>query len=102
MTVIIVAEKVTDTHAMVETHISDTRSSQICDWLSPMQPSKRHHSIRDSRLRNSGTWVLEHNEFSEWTSDSPESRFLCCYGDPGAGKTFIAYVSTRVCDSKRG
>lgn len=96
MTVVKVAETVAHTYAMVEAQILDTRSSEIYDWLSPMEPYKRHHSIRDSRLHNSGTWVLQHNEFSKWVSDSPESKYLGCYGNPGAGKTFIAYVSARV------
>jgi hypothetical protein len=78
---------------MVEDQISDARSDRIDTWLSPLQPFKRHHSICDSRLRNTGTWILEHDEFLKWLSDSPGSPCLCCYGDPGAGKTFIAYVS---------
>jgi hypothetical protein len=95
MTIDKVEEKVNDIHAMVEAQILDAQSSKIHVWLSPMEPSKRHRSIRDSRLRNSGTWILQRNEFIKWVSDSPESPCLCCYGDPGAGKTFIAYVSRR-------
>ena len=88
-----VETNVKDIHAMVKSHISDTRSMEIEEWLSPLEPSKRHHSIRDSHLPNTGIWILEHHEFLKWLSDSPKCPYLCCYGDPGAGKTFITYVN---------
>src|SRR5436190_8763431 len=94
LSIIKVERNVNDIHAMVKCQISNNRSGEIAEWLSPLEPSKRHHSIRDSRLRNTGIWVLEHDEFLNWSSsDSPESLSLFCCGDPGSGKTFIAYVN---------
>ncbi|OCK74412.1 purine and uridine phosphorylase, partial [Lepidopterella palustris CBS 459.81] len=65
-------------------------NQELLDWLSPLELSKRHYEIRSSRLPKSGMWILQHDSFLKWSSDSPASRALCCYGDPGAGKTFIA------------
>jgi hypothetical protein len=90
LTFIKVEKKVSDIHTMLKGQISDSRSKEMEEWLSTLDPSQRHHSIRKIRVPHTGQWVLEHKEFKKWLSDSPKSPYLCCYGDPGAGKTFIA------------
>ncbi|KKZ63280.1 hypothetical protein EMCG_00263 [[Emmonsia] crescens] len=61
----------------------------ILDWLSPLEPSKTHQDVRSMRLEGTCEWVLETAEFLDWLSDTPSNRALYCYGDPGAGKTFL-------------
>ena len=67
--------------------------SQILTWLSLLEPGLRHGAIRESRVKNVGEWVLETEEFRSWYAGSGRSEsdkaVLFCYGDPGAGKTFI-------------
>jgi hypothetical protein len=67
-------------------------NQELLNWLSPLEPSKRQYEIRSKRLPDSGRWIFQHNDFSNWLSDSPTSPTLCCYGDPGVGKTYIAYI----------
>jgi len=66
---------------------------QILAWLSPLEPRLRHKDIQESRVRNVGKWVLRTEEFKSWYARSGGSEsdkaVLFCYGDPGAGKTFI-------------
>jgi hypothetical protein len=66
---------------------------KLLNWLSPLEPSERHDDVSSKRLPESGTWMLQHDSYLAWLSESPTNLALCCYGDPGAGKTFIAYVN---------
>lgn len=40
------------------------------------------------RLQGTSQWILEEPAFLNWPSNT-ESRILCRFGDPGAGKTII-------------
>ena len=65
----------------------------ILAWLSPLDPKLRHQDIGDRRIENVGEWLLQTEEFSSWRRGSEggesDNAVLFCYGDPGAGKTFI-------------
>ena len=65
----------------------------ILAWLSPLDPRLRHQDIGDRRVENVGEWLLQTEEFSSWRGGSErgesDNAVLFCYGDPGAGKTFI-------------
>ena len=59
-------------------------------WLSPLEPMKRHFDVQKSRLDNTGKWLLEEKCFEEWRDGRDmDDRILCCYGMPGAGKTVM-------------
>jgi len=62
-------------------------------WLSPLDPGLRHQDIGDRRVENVGEWLLQTEEFRSWCGGSEgaesDNAVLFCYGDPGAGKTFI-------------
>ena len=68
-------------------------SARIQEWLSPLEPRARHQDVRNRRLDGVGEWVLQKNEFESWreSQDSAVNRTLLCYGDQGAGKTYIRY-----------
>ena len=70
-------------------------SLRIQAWLSPLDPHARHQDVRNRRLDGVGEWVLEKNEFESWreSQDSSVNRTLLCYGNQGAGKTYIRYES---------
>jgi len=65
----------------------------ILAWLSPLDPKLRHQDIRDRRVENVGEWLLQTEEFRSWHAGGqggePVNQILFCYGDPGAGKTFV-------------
>ncbi|KAI5783940.1 ankyrin repeat-containing domain protein [Peziza echinospora] len=62
--------------------------------LSPLEALKRHHDICATRLGSSGTWLTESQKFLSWRNREPTpdtvDRILCCYGNPGAGKTVMS------------
>ena len=83
------------------TYINPTvpdKRPNILTWLSQLDPKLRHQDIRDRRVGNIGEWVLQTEEFRTWYTGSGEGEsdnsFLFCYGDPGAGKTYIRYNNT--------
>jgi len=82
---------------MTLTVLDEKKILQLLDLLSPLEPQKRHQDVRSTRLKNTGTWLLQHHRFQKWlesdgTGETHSDRILCCYGLPGAGKTVMRYV----------
>jgi len=69
----------------------DEEERRILKWLSPLEPQKRHQSVRTGRLEGVGNWVLETSKFRKWrdAEDRCVEPVLFCYGNPGAGKTYV-------------
>ena len=66
-------------------------SPEIMQWLSPIDPRRRHQDVRADRVNGVGNWFLETNEFREWRSNESgaDKAVLFCCGDPGVGKTYL-------------
>jgi len=64
---------------------------EIMQWLSPLDPRRRHQDVRTDRLDGVGDWLLETNEFRGWRSNGggADKAVLFCCGDPGVGKTYL-------------
>jgi len=79
----------------------EEESLRIQEWLSPLQPHKRHRDVKNSRLESIGEWVLRRSEFESWckSQDGSVNPTLLCYGSQGVGKTYIRY-DTRVFSRK--
>ena len=67
------------------------KDSQIMHWLSPLEPNKRHQTVRTDRFGGIGNWLLETREFREWkgNDDGAGKAVLFCSGSPGVGKTYL-------------
>jgi len=74
----------------------DEECLRIHEWLSPLEPNKRHQDVRIRRLDGIGEWVLRRSEFESWrkSRDGLVNPTLLCYGGQGVGKTYIRYKST--------
>jgi hypothetical protein len=46
--------------------------------------------VYSTRHEDTGTWLLEHEKYQEWTKG--QSRILFCPGMPGAGKTVLTSI----------
>ena len=65
---------------------------QIRCFLSPLKFGTRHRDIADLITPGTGKWFLDSDEFQRWVkSKEDSSQVLCCVGDPGVGKTGLAY-----------
>jgi len=69
----------------------DAERSLILQWLSPLEPQRRHQYVKIDRLDGVGNWVLETTEFRKWSEeeDGCDEPVLFCYGNPGVGKTYL-------------
>ena len=74
----------------LNTTINDDKA-QVLQWLSPLEPQKRHQHLRESRLEGVGEWIFRTNEFQRWNAgeDGSAHSVLFCHGDPGVGKTHL-------------
>ena len=72
---------------------TEEESLRIREWLSPLQPHKRHQDVKKSRFDGVGEWVLRRGEFESWYGSQAESvnATLLCFGGQGVGKTYIRY-----------
>lgn len=61
----------------------------ILEWISSVPYGKHHASIKDVRVRGTCEWLLQHDNFADWTNAN-SSVIMWLYGSPGAGKTFLA------------
>ena len=59
----------------------EEESLRIQEWLSPLEPHKRHQDVRNGRLEGVGEWVLRRSEFESWCKSQDElmNRTLLCY-----------------------
>ena len=69
----------------------EEESLRIQEWLSPLEPYKRHQDVRNRRFDGVGEGVLRKSEFESWckSQDGSANRTLLCYGGQGVGKTYI-------------
>ena len=69
----------------------DEESLRVQEWLSPLEPYKRHLDVSNRRLDGVGEWVLRRREFKSWcnSQEGAVNRTLLCYGGQGVGKTYI-------------
>jgi len=74
---------------------TNEESRRIQEWLSPLEPGRRHQDVRNRRLDGVGDWVLQKDEFVSWrrSRDGSDDRALRCYGGQGVGKTYIRYMN---------
>ena len=68
--------------------------SQILHWLSPLGSQRRHHDIGACRVDEVGDWLLQTEEYRNWSGgirggSKTDGSALFCYGGPGVGKTYI-------------
>ncbi|RPA93251.1 hypothetical protein L873DRAFT_1816193 [Choiromyces venosus 120613-1] len=72
-------------------NLSD-EDAQIMRWISPLEPQHRHQGVRNDRFDGVGDWLLETKKFREWrtrSSEGTDEAVLFCFGNPGAGKTYL-------------
>ncbi|KIM30727.1 hypothetical protein M408DRAFT_269568, partial [Serendipita vermifera MAFF 305830] len=72
--------------------VRDEERQKILDWLSPINFFARQDEIFSKRQADTGTWLLENDDFKKWKSG--EEKMLWCSGIPGAGKTVLAATVT--------
>ena len=84
------AGSLSNSYNNVVTATAADEEPQISAWLSPLKPQVRHRDISNLRVDNMGNPLLGTKEFVSWYEGSSHA-VLFCYGNPGAGKSYIWY-----------
>ncbi|KAB8249813.1 hypothetical protein BDV35DRAFT_377910 [Aspergillus flavus] len=95
----VVMDNISEIKTIVKGLARDQEQKDLFRWLSPLSPSARHSENQRVRVEGTSVWILEDPRFLDWSGEGPSSQALCCFGNPGAGKTIISSV---VIDSIRG
>ncbi|EHK24398.1 uncharacterized protein TRIVIDRAFT_10464, partial [Trichoderma virens Gv29-8] len=66
------------------------RLDSFMNIISSGQTGKSHAEIRRSRTKNTGDWLINHEDFRDWQAIPSSSTLLCLKGTVGTGKTFLA------------
>lgn len=62
----------------------------LLDSLSSTNQDDRHAAIRETRIPDTGGWLLDSKKFLEWCATPEKSRVLWGVGIPGCGKSVLA------------
>ncbi|KAL8744463.1 MAG: hypothetical protein Q9190_003292 [Brigantiaea leucoxantha] len=60
------------------------------DWLSSSDPEATQLDLQDHRLKSSGAWLHDDDQYRRWLGPSPSDNILWLTGFPGSGKTYLA------------
>ncbi|KAI3323560.1 ankyrin [Xylariaceae sp. AK1471] len=60
---------------------------KVVQWISPVDFRRRHEMLSSMRANGTCRELLEDERFVSWFSGASEERHLCCFGNPGAGKS---------------
>lgn len=60
-------------------HDKTEKRQKILEWVWSADPWLKHGDLKRRRIPNTGTWILENQDFKKWlTGEGP--RFLICHG----------------------
>ncbi|KAI0440072.1 hypothetical protein F4803DRAFT_528891 [Xylaria telfairii] len=62
---------------------------QVLQWISPIEYTRHHNTVRELRTKSTCDWLLQRPKFIQWSSTT-SSITLWLRGFPGAGKTHLA------------
>ncbi|KAJ7284170.1 ankyrin repeat-containing domain protein [Mycena rebaudengoi] len=66
------------------------KRDKIIEWMSPLNPFRRHKDILGTHQGGTGQWLLADVGFTTWKESVGGT--LWCHGIPGAGKTVLSSV----------
>ena len=76
---------------ILQNHHAAEEREKILNWISTVKHEQKHHDIRLPRVRGTGEWFLELNEFKCWRDETlSASNVLLCQGIQGSGKSVLA------------
>ncbi|KAL6900454.1 hypothetical protein GGI43DRAFT_383929 [Trichoderma evansii] len=84
--------------------IDEDRLRELLRFISPEGHGKSHVDIADSRIDDTGNWLIEHEGFRTWQAIPSSSTVLWLKGTIGTGKTYltwraIEYMKTKLEES---
>ncbi|KAM0517677.1 hypothetical protein ACHAPE_004649 [Trichoderma viride] len=71
--------------------IDEDRLRGLLQFISPEGHGKSHVDIADSRIDDTGDWLIEHEGFRAWQAIPSSSTILWLKGTVGTGKTYLTW-----------
>ncbi|UKZ94421.1 uncharacterized protein TrAFT101_009294 [Trichoderma asperellum] len=71
--------------------IDEDRLQKLLELISPEGHGKSHGEIEDSRIDNTGDWLVDHEGFRAWQAIPSSSTLLWLKGTVGTGKTYLTW-----------
>ena len=68
------------------------KKATVLRALKPLSFQEKHTDLQLRRTEGLGQWLLTLPDFVDWQEGTFRSNTLWCYGNPGAGKTFLSFV----------
>ncbi|KAL7929849.1 hypothetical protein V8C35DRAFT_172664 [Trichoderma chlorosporum] len=75
--------------------MDESKLEKLMHFISPEMFGKSHAAVAESRIENTGDWLLASRDFQAWQEISSSSAVLCLKGTVGTGKT---YLTSKVVD----
>lgn len=61
-------------------NVNDYQLEKIMDFISSEQFGRGHATIKDTRIKNTGDWLINHESFQDWQCIASSSTLLCLQG----------------------
>ncbi|KAH8120876.1 hypothetical protein FP744_10001343 [Trichoderma asperellum] len=71
--------------------IDEDRLQKLLEFISSEGHGKSHGEIEDSRIDNTGDWLIDHEGFRAWQAIPSSSTLLWLKGTVGTGKTYLTW-----------
>ncbi|KAL7921336.1 hypothetical protein ACQKWADRAFT_130206 [Trichoderma austrokoningii] len=77
--------------AEIREMIDEEQLRGLLQFISPEGHGKSHVDIADSRIDDTGNWLIEHEGFRTWQAIPSSSTILWLKGTVGTGKTYLTW-----------
>lgn len=81
-------------------HLGTEDRKKFLEWIFPSDFDSIQRNNLHKRWPDTGTWLLEREEFNTWFS-SQDSGLIWCNGPPGAGKPVLSSMVVEYIQDKR-
>jgi hypothetical protein len=71
--------------SVIHDGLEESKRTEILSWVSKVEYERLHNHARESRVDNSGQWLLKHRDYLAW-SGSSHSMILWLHGVRKSGK----------------
>jgi nucleoside phosphorylase len=84
----------TTTATLIMDESARKQKADILSWISTFHYRQKYLDLCKQRMKETGQWLLDSSTFQQWLSrDKSPGHLVWCCGDPGTGKSVLAYVS---------
>src|SRR5262245_3176272 len=73
----------------IHCHTQGEKREKILEWLSPGSFTAKHEQLRKARVKDTGQWFLDSDQFRHWVNSAAPQTLLC----PGNRINSLKFIS---------